>query len=50
MDFSKVLGYLISDFEREKISYALIGGFALIHETEEVSQYVSDLKRRYGKK
>ncbi|MEW5817800.1 MAG: nucleotidyltransferase family protein, partial [Spirochaetota bacterium] len=29
MDFAKVLGRLLSDFEREKITYALIGGFAM---------------------
>lgn len=29
MDFEQVLGKAIRDFERENISYGLIGGFAL---------------------
>lgn len=29
MDFEKVIGLLINDFEKDKINYALIGGFAI---------------------
>lgn len=79
MDFAKVLEFLIADFERERLDYALIGGFAMgalgivratmdldflvkkdqlgplreimrsrgyrmVHSSEDVSQFVSDLK------